>query len=171
MKGRSTPPYVDDKETVTLEETIFEKFNILQMAREEGDGEIFDSMSKSIEVLMMAVPDAKEELLSIKDEMENELGKEYQKIQYRAQRAQDDISKQYILDNKVAEADWTFRVTYEEIIMEVLMKYNLVPFKYPPTSEGEIELPEEEAEPEPEPEPEKKKKLRVKKPKLLRKEK
>jgi len=173
MANKLIPQEVEAIDKMTLENLLMEKFRVLQLAREEGQPDLFDSVSQSIEILLKASPYAYDELMKIKEEMSQELEKEYINIQNDANKAQDEIYRQHILESRVDEADWIFRITYEETLIEVFQKYRIIGFM---TTETPKVVEEAEYEPEEEndeeemtiEEPKKKKKLKVRKPKLMR---
>jgi len=162
---------IEEIAQITLENLLMEKFRELQLARETGDAGYFDTVSQSIEVLMKACPVAYNDLMVEKSEMVEELQKEYAEIEKYASTAPDEIYKQHILETRVSEADWLFRITYEELLVEVMQKNQIIGVISPGVPEimSEEEEPQEfVAEEEDEIKIEKPQKMKVKKPKLLK---
>lgn len=115
----------------TLEDRLAHKFDDLQMAREDHQADLFDEIAKSIEVLMKAVPRAFEELMGYKQELNDDLDDETQAIEQEASYARDEIHKQAIYQSRGFKAMWDYREVYEEVIMEVMQKYKLIPMRIP----------------------------------------
>jgi len=146
------------KESSSLEDRLTRKFDDLQLARETRNHVAFDEISKSIEVLFKAVPKAHKDLMEEKKTLDEDLEEILGAIEEKAVNALDKITQQAIIENEGFSAQWEYRELYEEIIIELLQKYDLIPMKSP--SYAEIEsIPEEKEEKvveiEPEPEPEK----------------
>lgn len=123
------------KSIYTLESRLAEKFDDLQLAREqravEGMGSMFDELIKSIEVLMKGKPDAYQELLLYKQELERTYIEERNTVYVEAANYRDEVSQHIFLDRKINEARWEFRELYEEIIMDIMQKYQLIDMKHP----------------------------------------
>ena len=165
-----------EKESVptTLEGRLASKFDDLQIAREIRNPTAFDELGRSIEVLFKGIPKAYEELMKQKEELDEELEGIFQGIQERAEQASDVVYRDAILKNQSYQAEWIYREAYEELIMETLQKFDLIPIKSPKyasiestpsTSVMQEPEPEEEPEePEPtlKPKPQKKPKLSIK---------
>jgi len=111
----------------TIEEQIANKFSDLQIAREDKNALYFDEFGKSIEILLKANQRAYQEFNAEKEQMVSDLEQQYQEIKIRMNNAPDSISRQVIGNQGYQEADWIFRETYEELIMDILIKYDLVP--------------------------------------------
>jgi len=164
-----------EKESVptTLEGRLASKFDDLQIAREIRNPTAFDELGRSIEVLFKGIPKAYEELMKQKEELDEELEGIFQGIQERAEQASDVVYRDAILKNQSYQAEWIYREAYEELIMETLQKFDLIPIKSPKYASIEstpstsvMQEPEPEEEPEePEPMP-KPKQQPQKKPKL-----
>jgi len=175
---------VEDITRLTLENLLMEKFRVLQLCREEGDADVFDSVSQSIEILLKASPYAYADLMKIKQEMQKELEEEYKNIESDANKTQDEIYRKHLIDSRVEEAEWIYRITYEEVLVEIFQKNQLIASLIydEPTDvqdvdviqEYEEEQPQEEQEPQEEltidaPEKRKnKKRIKVRRPKLMR---
>jgi len=155
MRGRS------------IEEKLSEKFDFLQLSREERRDDLFDELVRSIEVLFKAVPDAYNDFIKERSEIEKELSEELNKIEKAASVAHDKINEESIRSEGMYEAMWEYREVLEEIIMELMQKHGLVILQQKTYGEVEpvvevesVEEPEsvpEEYIPEPEPERPKKK--------------
>jgi len=122
MKGEA----IEDVSQLTLENLLMEKFRELQRAREAGDAEFFDNFSTSLEILLKASPKAYNDLMAIKEEMQQELEEEYMNIQQDASQAQDEIYRQHMLESRMQEADWLYRITYEEVLIEIMQKNRII---------------------------------------------
>lgn len=110
----------------TLEDRLSHKFDFLQECRENEDPAGFDQVARSIEVLLKGVPKAYDELMSIKEEMEEDLAEEYEDLSREASQARDEISRDIIINRRSGQADWEFRLLYEEEIMDVMQKHDLI---------------------------------------------
>lgn len=124
----------------TLEDRLANKFDDLQIAREDHQPDLFDEIAKSIEVLLKALPDAFNELMYEKSELDKDLEEETKFIGRQASMAVDDIDRQAIYQSRGFKAMWEYREVYEEVIMEVLQKYHLIPVRKP--QQSSIERPE-----------------------------
>jgi len=116
----------------TLEERIAERFDDLQHAREEQDGPSFDALVRTIEVLLMGRPEVYQELMYYKNDLGTALKSRYQEIQKAADNAEDIVQHDAILKKYGQEAEWSFRERYEEIMMQMMTKGNLVVYTNPP---------------------------------------
>jgi len=145
----------------SIEEKLSEKFDFLQLSREERHSELFDELVRSIEVLFKAVPSAYNDFITQREVMDKELEKELISIEKRAMLAQDKISEDAVRSDKSYDARWEYREVLEEIIIEIMQKHGLVilqqktfgevePIVEVETLEEEELVPEEEEEP-PEP--------------------
>lgn len=165
-----------EKEATTLEGRLARKFDDLQMAREMRNPTAFDELGRSIEVLFKAVPRLYDELMEEKDELDEELDTVFADIQQRAENANDVVSRDAIMNNQSYQAQWAYRETYEELLIEKLQKYGLISIKNPKYSmiesdastavveepeEVEVEPEEEEEEEKPKPKPKSKKKPKL----------
>jgi len=115
----------------TLEDRLAHKFDDLQLSREDHQADLFDEIAKSIEVLMKAVPRAFQELMEYKEELDKDLDEESRAIEQEASYARDEIQKQAVYQSRGFKAMWDYREVYEEIIMEVMQKYKLIPMRIP----------------------------------------
>jgi len=164
--------------THMLEDRLAQKFDDLQIAREEGAAGLFDEIAKSIEVLLRAVPTAYNELQQQKQELDQEIEQVFYQIQLDARSAQDKIYRDAIINRKTDQAEWEYREVYEEIIIDILQKHGLISIlrnsrsqlsnmeeqQHQPKMQA-LQQEEEEEEPEPEPEQQKKPHLISKKAK------
>jgi len=115
----------------TLEEGLYRKFGELQIAREDKSAEMFDEITKSIEVRLIAVPRAYQELMASKEPMLSMLHEEKTKIIQEAEQTMDVINRQKYLNQENYEIEWEFRDVYEEQIMYIMQKYRLVAMTAP----------------------------------------
>jgi len=127
---------IKKEKSITLEDRLLDKFDDLQIAREDGQQGLFDEIVKSIEVLFKGLPPAYNDLMEAKQLLNKELSEEYKKLQQEAMNAKDDIDRQVLLNQKSIKLQWEYRDTYEEIIMEVLQGYILIRFESNLTSEA-----------------------------------
>ena len=110
----------------TLVDRLAAKFDILQLAREERNAPVFDEVSRSIEILLKGRPTAYNTLIQEKNDMYQDLQHEYEIIRQRAQLARDVINEKKFFDDNVESAGWEFRFAYEEVVMEIFEKFNLI---------------------------------------------
>jgi len=147
-----------------LEDRLAQKFDDLQIAREEGAAGLFDEIAKSIEVLLRAVPTAYNELQQQKQELDQEIEQVLYQIQLDARSAQDKIYRDAIINRKTDQAEWEYREVYEEIIIDILQKHGLISILRNSRSQlsnmeqqqhqTKMQAPQQEEQEEPEPEPE-----------------
>ena len=109
-----------------LEDRLAQKFDDLQLAREERVPHLFDEIGRSIEVLLRAVPQAYQELAFERQQLDAELEEAIYEIYRQASQAPDPIYRDAIVNNKSSAAEWEYREAYEEIIIDVLQKHGLV---------------------------------------------
>ena len=111
----------------SLEERLSNKFDALQLSRENQHEDLFDEISKSILVLTKGTPTVYKELMLRKDELDKELKETLQSIHHEASYAKDEIQRQGFIKYENFKAQWDYRELLEEIIMEVLEAHNLIP--------------------------------------------
>jgi hypothetical protein len=120
----------------TLEQQLTEKFFYLQTAREErynaGSDVVFDEVSKSIETLLRAIPEAFNSLVSKRSELDSAFEEERSQIYAKASQAPDDITKDFIWNQQLDAAKWEYRELYEELIIDVLQEFQLIHMMRPP---------------------------------------
>ena len=110
----------------SLEDRLAEKFDALQISRENKQAFLFDEICKSIEVLLIAVPGAYNQLMSEKKKLNHDKEKIDADIEYRAVNAEDKIKQNYIRSTEGFQAEWEYRETYEEILMEIMTVWSLI---------------------------------------------
>jgi len=115
----------------TLEDRLAEKFDILQLAREQRNDVAFEEIARSVEVLLKVIPDAYNILQYQKNQLEKDLDEQLDDIERRAQNAPNKINADSIRTNESFQAKWDFREVYEEIIIELLQQFKLVPIRHP----------------------------------------
>ena len=146
-----------------LEDRLAQKFDDLQLAREERVPHLFDEIGRSIEVLLRAVPQAYQELAFERQQLDAELEEAIYEIYRQASQAPDPIYRDAIVNNKSSAAEWEYREAYEEIIIDVLQKHGLVTMMRTARSQLETPFtqmqyqPEQEFQPQPEPVPQQQK--------------
>lgn len=123
----------EEKEVVvrTLEDRLANKFDMLQLAREQRNDIIFDEIARSIEVLLKAVPDAYKLLMEEKKNLDKDLEDKSQDIQKRAENAQNKITADAIISNEGFILEWDYREVYEELVIELLQQFKLIPIRSP----------------------------------------
>jgi len=105
---------------------FIEKFDLLQLSREEHQSEVFDELAHSIEVLLLLKPKAHDEFIRIKTEMDKKLEIELKNIDYRASQKDDVISEETYKNTNKDDLMWDYRELLEVEIMTILYKYGLV---------------------------------------------
>jgi len=110
---------------------LADKFDNLQQAREARQEELFDEISRSIEILLKGVPQAHDDLIHQKEELDEDLKDVFKNIQVEASGARDDINRNAIINASAYKAKWDYREVYEEIIIETLQKYKLLLLRRP----------------------------------------
>lgn len=118
-----------------MEDRLAHKFDDLQMSREDHQAGLFDQVARSIEVLMKGVPEAHSELIHQKELLDRDLEEETLDIEREASYAKNEIHRDAIYQSRGFKAMWDYREVYEEIIMEVMQKYNLIPMRKPQESQ------------------------------------
>ena len=150
-----TRPEEKEAKNRTLEDILLEKFEMLQLTRENRNDAVFDEISKSIEILLRAVPDAYEQLMHERQEMDVELDDELQNVERRASQAQDRIDADAILNKESYAVLWEYREVYEEVIIDIMQQHNLMPKRN--VILGGFSRPNEVEEEQPPEQPEQKK--------------
>lgn len=110
----------------TLEDRLADKFDALQMAREQKNSFLFDETTRSIETLLIAVPGAYNQLMGEKKSLDEDKTKINNDIEHRAINAEDKIKEQYIRNVEGYQAEWEYRETYEEVLMEIMAVWSLI---------------------------------------------
>ena len=129
------PTELRTKGPKTLEERLADKFDYLQIAREEksidGSDVAFDEIAKSMEILLKGLPEAHEQLMLRKKELDDAFIEERDNIVADANNARDDIQRDFIYSRRLESAKWDYREIYEEMIMDIMQEYQLVDMKRP----------------------------------------
>lgn len=115
----------------TAEEFIWHKVNYLQEARETGDGEIYDEVLNSVEKLFRAFPKAHQEMLAMKQQLDAVYYREKENIIREADRSRDVINRENYISEQSNDLDWEYRNLYEEAIIDLMQKHNLIPMSRP----------------------------------------
>ena len=137
-----------------LEDRLAQKFDDLQLAREERIPGLFDEITRSIEVLLRAVPQAYQDLQFERHSLDAELNDAEYQIQMEASRAQDSIHRQVIIESKSNAVEWEYREALEETIIDVLQKHGLVSMTRTVRSQLEMPQPQtQQIQPEPQMQP------------------
>ena len=114
----------------TLEQRILEKFDKMQVCREnrdqEGAGELFDELSRSVELLMTGLKEANAFFSEKKKSIDSAFKEEQKKIESKLKSAQDDISRQIIWNTELVKLLWEYRDILESLTMETINKFGLV---------------------------------------------
>jgi len=126
----------------TLEDRLADKFDLLQMSREQRNNIAFDEVARSIEVLLKAIPDAYNLLMIEKNELDKDLDEKLDDIERRADSAGSKIQADAIRSNESFMVQWDYREVYEEVIIELLQQFKLIPIRNP--IYGSIESVQEE---------------------------
>jgi len=125
-----------------LEDRLADKFDLLQMAREQRNHIVFDEIGRSIEVLLRAIPQAYNSLMEQKEVLDGSLNEQLAEIEERAENAPNKIAADSIRSNEAFQAQWDYREVYEEILIDLMQTFKLVPVRYGVL--GEMIAPEEE---------------------------
>ena len=125
----------------TLEERLAQKFDDLQLAREERVPHLFDELERSIEVLLRAVPQAYEDLILERQQLDAELNEAMYQIGMEARQAQDSIHRNAIIDSKSGAVEWEYREALEESIVDILQKHGLITMMRPSRAQLESVQP------------------------------
>lgn len=132
-----------------LEDRLADKFDLLQLAREQGMGDLFDQYSRSLEVLLTAHPRAYQEFNAEKDEMVADLNRAYEQIRSMMEKAPDALTRDHFARTNQNKVDWEFRNLYEETMMGILSKYNLIPIREHNVTRAEpVEKPHPKQQPQ-----------------------
>jgi hypothetical protein len=132
------PPELERKNqnARTLEQQLTDKFFQLQTAREEryteGSDVMFDEVAKSIETLLRAIPEAFNLLITKRSELDSAFEEERNTIYQEVSRAPDDITKDFLWNQRIGAAKWEYRELYEELIMDVMQTFQLIHMSRPP---------------------------------------
>jgi len=110
----------------TLEDRLADKFDTLQLAREQRNHQVFDEIVRSIEILFKAIPDLYEQYRTEKDEMDVDKEALVMEIEEKASNAPDRISAQYIRNVEGFQVEWDYREALEEYLMELMSNWKLV---------------------------------------------
>ena len=152
----------------TLEDRLADKFDELQVAREQREHQLFDEIVRSIEILFKAVPEMYEQYKKEKEDMDADKEILDMELSDKVKNAPDRISANYLMNIESFQIEWDYREMLEEYLMELMSNWKLVVTKQEDYAfiepvKKEIEKPVPiPTEPEPEPET-KKPKLSIKK--------
>lgn len=121
---------INETKSRTLEQRIVEKFDKLQIAREnrfqEGADSLFDELSTSISMLLRCLPKADEYYKVEKKKLDDAVIEERNKLIDKVKSAPDEISKQFIYNQNIDKISWEYRDLMESLFMDIIIKFNLM---------------------------------------------
>jgi len=115
-------------DTKTLEEKVSEIYFDMQIAREESMYIMFNQLARSIELLLLFKPKAHKELMEKKSKIEADMDEAKSRLLDNVLKASDSISKKLIEDKGNSAIDNAFMNDYEEALVKILVKHNIMGF-------------------------------------------
>lgn len=119
-----------NSDTKTLEQRIIEKFDHMQVCREsrnqEGAGEMFDELLRSVELLITGLDDANKFFSEKKKKLDEMFKEEKKKIETKLVHAQDEIVRQVIWGKEMTDLSWEYRDLLESLLMETINKFGIM---------------------------------------------
>jgi len=120
-----------EPELVTMENLLIKRIDKLFEAMDNAIGDLFDDITDEIEMIIHLVPPIYEELMIEKRILTKEMDSAIKSVSQISELARDDIYKQRFLVGETNSIEWDFRKDYIQIILNVMGKYQLIPFESP----------------------------------------
>jgi len=149
-----------EPELITMERLLTRRIDKLFEAMDNAIGDLFDDIIDEIEMLLRLAPPIYEELMIEKQGLIREMDGATKSVSQISELARDDIYKQRFLVGETSSIEWDFRKDYMQSIINIMGKYQLIPFESPfigemtsvPTA-AEIEELESVEQLQPQPQP------------------
>jgi len=119
----------------TWEELIMDRIGQIFHAKDQENGELFDSIMEEVEMLLKLVPTMYSELEAIKEHKLNLVKAGMKKAEEKAMTCPDDITKQFVYRKEVYVIEWDYRTDMLESILSILGAYQKIPFAQPQHTE------------------------------------
>ena len=120
-----------EPELLTMEKLLIKRIDKLFEAMDNAIGDLFDDITDEIEMIIHLVPPIYEELMIEKQFLTKEMNSAIKSVSQISELARDDIYKQRFLVGETNSIEWDFRKDYIEVILNVMGKYQLIPFESP----------------------------------------
>jgi len=141
-----------EPELITMEKLLIKRIDKLFEAIDNAIGDLFDDITDEIEMLLQLAPPIYEELMIEKRSLTKEMNSAIKSVSQISELARDDIYKQRFVVGETNSIEWDFRKDYTQAILNVMGKYQLIPFESPFIGEMNTFQPETEIEEVVEPE-------------------
>jgi len=152
-----------EPELITMEKLLTRRIDKLFEAMDNAIGDLFDDIIDEIEMLLRLAPPIYEELMIEKQALIREMDGAVKSVSQISELARDEIYKQRFLVGETSSIEWDFRKDYMQAIINIMGKYQLIPFESPfigemtsvPTQAEieEIEQPQPQPLEQPQPQP------------------
>ena len=135
-----------EPELLTMEKLLIKRIDKLFEAMDNAIGDLFDDITDEIEMILQLVPPIYEELMIEKRFLTKEMDSAIKSVSQISELARDDIYKQRFVVGETNSIEWDFRKDYLQLILNVMGKYQLIPFESPFIGEMISVQPETEIE-------------------------
>ena len=135
-----------EPELLTMEKLLIKRVDKLFEAMDNAIGDLFDDITDEIEMILQLVPPIYEELMIEKRFLTKEMDSAIKSVSQISELARDDIYKQRFVVGETNSIEWDFRKDYLQLILNVMGKYQLIPFESPFIGEMTSVQPETEIE-------------------------
>ena len=120
-----------EPELITMEKLLTKRIDKLFDAMDNAIGDLFDDIIDEIEMLLKLAPPIYEELMIEKQVLIREMDGATKSISQISELARDEIYKQRFLVGETSSIEWDFRKDYMQSIINIMGKYQLIPFESP----------------------------------------
>lgn len=130
------------------EDLIMDKLWKLSEAKEEGSGPRFDELLDEIESFIKPFPELYQNFVATKEQLEVLAAENKKEIEIKARAISEEITRDLVVSDKHTNIDWEFRTDMLEVVIVMLVEYQMIPFERPIVGEVEYgELTEEQQHP------------------------
>lgn len=120
-----------EPELITMEKLLTKRIDKLFEAMDNAIGDLFDDIIDEIEMLLRLAPPIYEELMIEKQVLIREMDGAVKSVSQISELARDEIYKQRFLVGETSSIEWDFRKDYMQSIINIMGKYQLIPFESP----------------------------------------
>lgn len=130
-------------ELKTMETLLMRRLEKLFEAMDDGYGPLVDEIIDEMEMLFKLKPPIYNEVIAIKESLLEEVEKAMQEVVQLSEMARDDIQRRRFLETEMDSIDWEYRKDYLESIIEIMGKYQMIPYLQPDVTEmqSQYEIP------------------------------
>lgn len=122
-------------ELKTMETLLMRRLEKVFEAMDVEDGALFDEITDEMEMLLKLKPQIYNEIVLSKEQLINEMTEATNQVSELAEKARDEIQKRRFLSSELYAIEWEYRKDYLEVIIEIMGKYQMIPYLEPEVTE------------------------------------